>query len=162
MPKINLTSGKKQKAAKALKTKPQRQKIQKTPKAREVKTKKAKAQKAPVQLTFEQELEKKILAKFASCEVGIYEIGEDLSVKTLLGEPLANMAAERYFSIGETTVFINPLGIYDDGKYRNRFVTRFYRLEKEYLLTVSSYGIETFRGKSQAVVILDILGGLLL
>jgi hypothetical protein len=101
--------------------------------------------------------EKEILSTVKSSKVGICEIEEGYFLKTILGEPLPTLVSQRYIALGQTTIFSNALGIFDDVKYMNRLVTRFTHGEKEYILVVSSYALENFNSGSDSKKILDII-----
>lgn len=185
MQKIDLTSKKKAKEVKAIRS----QKKPKLPQERERKKRAAKVKTAKkvskrVQREMQhqrerEELEKRlnikiisgnekekknifkvlteeIKKKVPSSVVGIYEI-DGSKIKTVIGEQLDDLVSEKYFSLGECAVFINPCGIIDDTEYRTRFVTRFTHYGKKYLLAVSSYYFEAFCNKSKVDTIIKIL-----
>jgi hypothetical protein len=102
--------------------------------------------------SFAEEIKKNVTASV----VGIYEIGKG-EIRAIIGENLDNLIAEKYFSLGETTIFTNPCGINDDLRFRTRLVTRFENYGKEYLLVISSYFFEAFSKKSKNDNILNVL-----
>jgi hypothetical protein len=113
---------------------------------------------------FFKALEKEIKQQMQSVVIGIYEVLDELKLKTICGENLTNITAEKYISLGTTTIFSNAMGIFDNPKYMNRIITKFSHGEKSYILVVSSFALEAFESQTDGKKLLTAItktGGIL-
>lgn len=79
----------------------------------------------------------------------------------IYGEELEGIITiEKYLSYANPVILINPNGIVDNRAYKSRYITRVYLDNEMYLVCMSSYSIEAFRGSAGEQITKKIYGRL--
>jgi hypothetical protein len=93
-----------------------------------------------------QDFENSVKSECNAVKISAY-CSDGAATKKVYGETLENaIVIEKYFSFANTVILINPNGLADNAKYKCRYVTRIFTRDTAYLLCVSSYVYEAFRG----------------
>lgn len=102
----------------------------------------------------------KIKSEFnvANMSVYTYSSNDSNDIARLIGQSCGNnIVIERYFSFHSTTILVSPTGLEESDTYKSRFISRFIIDNISYMICLSSYAMEAFKGKNADVIVSLIL-----
>ena len=96
----------------------------------------------------------RIMCEFPVHDVTVYMFSKSESNGSLIiGEKIEVMVLERYISYSNTVVLCSPIGIQEaDKKYKSRLITQIKIKDELYLLVISSYQMEAFKGVTKNII----------
>lgn len=89
----------------------------------------------------------------AAYTVYTYTQASHTDIKYLMGDIIAHTEFEHYLSYAGTTILVNPVGLIDGDIYKSRMITQLYICGNRYLIVLSSFAMEAFKGKNAAYII---------
>ena len=79
------------------------------------------------------------------CATSVYEYLPDSDIFIrITGEALTDVVVERYFSLRETMILSNAIGLDDNRDVKSRLITLIKLNNKRYMIALSSNALETF------------------
>ncbi len=89
----------------------------------------------------------------AAFSLYIYSQSGYCDIEYLMGDKLDHVIYEHYLSYSGTTILVNPEGLTDGEVYKSRMITQLYIDDVRYVIILSSFAMEAFKGKNALYII---------
>lgn len=103
-----------------------------------------------------KEVSSRIKSEFNAAAISVYFYRSDSSenIQRIYGADIENkITIERYCSFSNTIILVSPTGIEENKTFKSRLITRFIANDITYMVSISSYAMETFKGKNSFYIL---------